>query len=495
MFIEKLIKVLNIIVYMDEFKWRKHVTWDNPEEIEAKYEELSLKIDNVLKPLTISEIQTTKQQKTLEKMMTSGENLRTELDLLTKQQPRTPSRSLQKKHEKLVFEMKDMQSQCGDLAWTDVITNTDVRMFLEQYFPNSVTIATVDFLAFLEFEFPQYMNSESVKDELVHMLTVENKPNSISLNALELLTRDSGLERFMKMIFNRVDESIKENKAQINEEILQHVTEIKEMLDKKSAELDKRESKLSIREHKLDRLESVILTETKEKLEKTANSIKEKLTKEINLQMKRMQGLERNISDMIKLARSKQQTLTRSELSMKNSGGDSGFNKYKARISSLEKSNECMKTKLSLLELETKADKQTIAKLTDEISRIKARSSMLEQSLSAKSKPEPEKPIEVPVIKEEPIKETIKIIAETELIFSLITTLLNCCKITLPVLHGPPSPKSTSNKLSILEDSDSSLGEIFFPAFNILVPGLIECVPYIYKLKAKNEQVILLKFL
>ena len=192
---------------MDEFKWRKHVTWDNPEEIEAKYEELSLKIDNVLKPLTISEIQTTKQQKTLEKMMTSGENLRTELDLLTKQQPRTPSRSLQKKHEKLVFEMKDMQSQCGDLAWTDVITNTDVRMFLEQYFPNSVTIATVDFLAFLEFEFPQYMNSESVKDELVHMLTVENKPNSISLNALELLTRVSVLERFMKMIFNRVDES------------------------------------------------------------------------------------------------------------------------------------------------------------------------------------------------------------------------------------------------------------------------------------------------
>ena len=485
---------------MEESRWRKHVTWDDPEEIEAKYEELSSKIDNVLNPLSISDIQTSAlREKGIEKIKASGENLRKELDLISSsQKQRTPSKSLQQKHEKLVSEMKDMQSQCGELSWTDIISNSEVRSFLEQYFPKAYKISTTDFLAFLEFEYPHYIDSSSIKEELISMLALDKKSGCISLNALELLTRDCGLEQYIQQIFERVDESIKESKAQINNEILQEVTEIKEMLDLKSIELDKREAKIISRENKLIKLENTLITEFREKIEKMAAQVKDKLSKEINAQMKRMQGLERNINDMIKLARSKQQILTRSELSMKNSGSESASGKFKARIVSLEKSNECMKTKLSLLELESKSDKITISKLSDDLQRIKARNSMLEQSLTTAKKAEPEKSIEMPPVVEkkvEPPKVVLSIMPEILLVFSIISTLITCCRMTLPIVHSPPSPRSISHKASIMEECDTTLGELFFPAFNVLIPGLIESVPFIYKMKKKDEQTVLIKFL
>ena len=332
---------------MEESRWRKHVTWDDPDEISAKYEELSSKIDTVLKPLSISEFQAASlRDKGICDLKPSSNSLRRELDILsTNSQPRTPSKTLQKRHEKLVSEMKDIQSHSSSLSWLDVITNPETRAFLEQYFPKSSRISNTDFLAFLEFEFPHYVNSEAVKEEIITMLSLDQSSGCISLNALELLSRSQGLEEAIKQIYMRVDENIQENKELINSEILQEVTEIKEMLDCKSIELDKREARVLARENKLLRLESTLLSEFKEKLEKTAAGVKDKLAKEINVQMKRMQGLERNISDMIKLARSKQQVLSRSELSMKNSGTDSTAGKLKSRIAGLEKSNECLKTK------------------------------------------------------------------------------------------------------------------------------------------------------
>ena len=487
---------------MEESRWRKHVTWDDPDEISAKYEELSSKIDTVLKPLSISEFQAASlRDKGICDLKPSSNSLRRELDILsTNSQPRTPSKTLQKRHEKLVSEMKDIQSHSSSLSWLDVITNPETRAFLEQYFPKSSRISNTDFLAFLEFEFPHYVNSEAVKEEIITMLSLDQSSGCISLNALELLSRSQGLEEAIKQIYMRVDENIQENKELINSEILQEVTEIKEMLDCKSIELDKREARVLARENKLLRLESTLLSEFKEKLEKTAAGVKDKLAKEINVQMKRMQGLERNISDMIKLARSKQQVLSRSELSMKNSGTDSTAGKLKSRIAGLEKSNECLKTKLSVLELESKADKMTINKLNEEHQRIKARSSMLEQSLATAKKAEPEKPIEIMIpVKEEPKKtdsEVISMSPELSLVLSITSVLINCCRVTLPVVHGPPSPRSISAKTSIMEDpAETSLGEIFFPAFNVLVPSLAEVLPFVYKLKKKEDQEVLVKFL
>lgn len=475
---------------MEESRWKKHVTWDDPDEIEAKYEELSNKVDNYLYPLTISEIM---PSETTEKKI--GDTLRKELEEISSGQLRTPSKSLQKRHEKLVEEMKDVRSQCADLNWLDVITDPDTRSFLGQYFPKSSKISTTDFLAFLEFEFPHYL-CNAVKEEITSLLALEKKSGCISINALELLTRGQGLEDFVKQIFIQVDEGVKEEKELINNEILQEVTEIKEMLDLKSLELDKREARILARENKILRLENNLMSEFQEKLEKMSMQAKEKVSKEISIQMKRMQGLERNLSDMIKLARSKQQVLTRSELSLKASGSENASGKFKSRIAGLEKSNECLKTKLSILELESKSDKITITKLSDELQRLKARSSMLEQSLASSKRPEPEKPIEVPVILKVEPKEKMIFTCEIALVLSITSTLISCCRLTLPVLHAPSSPRSITIKPSVFEEfNDSSIGEVFFPAFNILVPSLTEAIPYVYKLKKREEQANIVKFM
>lgn len=469
---------------MEESRWRKHVTWDDPEEIEAKYEELSSKIENVLNPMSLSEFKSG-----IEGLKSTSTGLKEEFDSGRK----GPSQILQKKHEKIVFEIKDVQSKSGELHWTDIITHSSVKEFLKQYFPKSGKILTNEFLGFLEFEFPSYLASESVRDEIVNLLSVDKGSKFISINALQLLTRDIGLDEFVEQIYERVDDSLRESKAVINEQILQEVTEIKDILDSRSIDLDKRESKLAARESKLLKLENMLLTDFKEKLEKQAAAVRDKLSKEINTQMKRLQGLERNINDLVKLARSKQQSLTRSELSLKSSSASDTASKLKARISSLEKSNECLKTKLSILELENKTDKANISKLTEELTRVKARSSMLEQSLSSAKKPEPEKPVEVSVVKEEPEKK-VQVKNDPGLFLSLLATFIKCCKLTLPVFHAPNSPRSVSHKVSMIEE-ESSIGEMFFPAFNKLVPSLVECAPYIQKLKNKEDQVEIVDFL
>lgn len=470
---------------MEESRWRKHVTWDDPEEIEAKYEELSSKIDNVLNPMSLSEFKSG-----IEGLKDSSIGMREQLDSSRK----GPSELLQKKHEKIVFEIKDVQSKSTELHWSDIVTHGSVKEFLKQYFPKSGKILKNEFLGFLEFEFPNFLASEEVREELGNLLSVDRGSKYISINALQLLTRDNGLEGFIEQIFERVDDSLKESKAVINEQILQEVTEIKDILDSRSIELDKRESKIAARESKLLKLENMLLTEFKEKLEKQASVVKEKLSKDINVQMKRLQGLERNVNDLVKLARSKQQSLTRSELSMKSSSSSDTTAKLKARISSLEKSNECLKTKLSILELESKTDKSSIVKLTEELNRLKARSSMLEQSLSSAKKPEPEKPAEIIVVKEEPEKK-VQVQNDSSLFLSLLATFIKCCKLTLPVIHAPGSPKSVSHKVSMIEDEESSIGELFFPAFNKLVPSLVECAPFIQKLKNKEDQIEIVDFL
>lgn len=483
---------------MEESTWRKHVSWNDPEEFEAKYEMISSKVDNALKPFSISDFTADPSQgKDFSKSKISNESLKKELNYLSgSQKPSTPSKNLQKKHEKISNEIKDMQKQSNDLMWSDIITHPQVTEFMKRYFPRSYKILCSDFLSFLQYEYPHLVADDDVKDEIISMLTVDQNSEYISLNALQLSTRDYGLESFLQQLNTRLEDSFKESKAQINEQIIQEVTEIKEMLDSRSVELEKKEAKLLARENKILRIENTLATEFRDKLEKLASSTREKLMKDLNGQMKRLQGLERNVNDMIKLARSKQQVLTRSELSMKASGSEnSSVNKFKARITSLEKSNEVLKTKLSILEMESKADKATISRLSEELNRVKARSSMLEVSLSSMKKPETEKIVEVPVmIKEEPEKKNIQKITGLEVLvpLSLMNTLLQCCQVTLPVLHMPSSPKS--HKASVFEEDGMTLGELFFPAFNKIVPCIVECIPFIHKLKKKDEQSNLIKF-
>lgn len=483
---------------MEESRWQKHITWDDPEEIEARYKELSSKFDKGINPFSFSEFKLSQGLK------------HEDLSFNEDSSQRPPSRVLQKKHEKIVNDMKEVSKSNADLHWSDIITHVSVQEFLKQYFAKNTKILTNEFLGYLEFEFPNLVNSLEVRDKLLSLLSVDRNSKYVSLNALEVATREFGLEEMIQNVAFDVEDSMKESKAVIHEQILKELTEAQEILESRKADLDKREAGLVARETKVLRAENKMMVEFREKIEKMAASAKEKVAKEVNAQMRRLQGLERNVNDLVKLARNKQQTLTRSELSVKSTAGDNA-SKYKARISSLEKSNEVLKTKLSILELETKSDKSTIQKLNDELSRLRARSSMLEQSLSSSSrrldsekqdrldksslndKSNPSDKSEIQAIKEEPEKKQ-KIVYESGIFISLLSTIIKCCKLTLPVIQAPGSPRSVSQRLSIIEE-DLNLGEVFFPAFNKIVPNLIESFPFIHKHKNKEDQLEILNFL
>ena len=482
---------------MEESRWQKHITWDDPEEIEARYKELSSKFDKGINPFSFSEFKLSQGLKhedlSFNEASSSGQ--------------RPPSRVLQIKHDKIVNDMKEVSKSNGELHWTDIITHESVKDFLKQYFSKNTKILTNEFLGYLEFEFPGAVNSLEVRDKLLALLSVDKNSKYVSLNALEVATRDFGLEEMIQNVAFEVEDSMKESKAVIHEQILKELTEAQEILEARKADLDKREAALTARETKVLRAENKMMVEFREKVEKMAASAKDKVAKDLNGQMRRLQGLERNVNDLVKLARNKQQTLTRSELSVKSTAGDNA-SKFKARISSLEKSNEVLKTKLSILELETKSDKSTIQKLNDELSRLRARSSMLEQSLNSSSRrldsekqeraEKPEKPnqgdrSEIATIKEEPEKKQ-KVVYEAGIFISLLSVIIKCCKLTLPVIQAPGSPRSVSQRLSIMEE-DLNLGEVFFPAFNKIIPGLVESFPFIHKHKNREDQLEILNFL
>ena len=465
---------------------------DDPDEIEARYEELSSKIDQGFNPFTFSEFKLTQGLK--------FEDLRLDEDLSDVE--KSLGRVLQGKAGRAENDVKERKKGRERLDWTDVITHASVKGFLRQYFPNDAKISKNEFLGYLEFEFPNLITSAEVKERLFDSLSADEASKFVSFSALEIATRDAGLEFMIKNIAFDVENSLKESKAAIHEQILKELTEAHKILEWRKEELDKRENLLVDRETKVLRIENKFMVEFREKIEKMAAEVKEKIAKEVTAQMKRLQGLERNVNDMVKMARTQKQNLTRPELMSKTSGVESA-SKLKSRISSLEKSNEVLKTKLSILELEIRSDKSTIQKLSEDLSRLRKRNSILEQTLASPAhRLDPEKPDrvekletstikpEVSAIKQEPEKKP-SMNNEPTIFITLVSMLLNNFRLSI---SAPDNKKSSSQRLSIIKE-EFPLIEAFFPAFNKLVPTLIEAFPFIHKHKNKKDQLQILNFL
>ena len=483
---------------MEDSQLHREDYLDDFDEIEARYEELSSKIDQGLNPFSFSELKFVKGLR--------FEDLRLEKDFSDEDKSmsrvlgiKSKSKSKSKSKE-LVKDVAGIGKVKEEGYWTDIITHVSVKDFLRQYFKDGVGILKKEFLGYLEFEFPNLVTSNEVKDRLRDLLSADKNSKFVSLNALEVATRDVGLELMVKNIAFDVEGKMIESKAVIHEEILKELTEAHEILECRKRDLDKREDALVDRETKVLRFENKFMVEFKEKTEKMAAEVKDKIAKEVGVQMKRLQGLERNVNEMIKMARTKQQTLTKSELGVKSNTVESA-SKLKSRISSLEKSNEVLKTKLSVLELELKTSKSTVQKLNEDLSRLRTRNSILEQTLiSSTRRPDPEKPEKLEAsnlfnksgtltAKQEPDKKP-SIVNEPGIFINLISILLNYSKLSNP---DSDSKRSLNQGLSIINEN-FHLIEVFSPAFNKLVPALIETFPFIHKHKNKKDLLQILNF-
>ncbi|CAG9324495.1 unnamed protein product [Blepharisma stoltei] len=495
----------------------KRVSWKQSKDLSSQYNELASKFDNAIKPLTLEEINSKNRfpQMVWERMDSadnikkSSEHLRRELELISSKKERDfqsqkgPSESMWKKHEKLLEELesdsellpkpKNSMQKSSKLSFLDVISNHEVKEFMKKYYKESDEITTKEFIDCLEFEYPLLMDTEGIKEELAQILSIGGQ-KTISLNALEIFTRDQGLENSIAALKTQIIENIQDSKKQINAQIVDELMDIKDALDIKSQELDQREEEVSFKEKEILDREENLMSDIQERVLTYANQAREKIKSEINVQLKRLKSLEETVSDKLKLLKSKlEPKKTGTDFSKSQ---DANANKYKARIQSLEKSNEHLKNKLNTIEAESKNDKNAILKLQEEISRLKSRNSMLEQSVMQKSKIiEPEKVVTpTPITVEKESTKLISMTPELSISINTIYTLLNCSRLTVSYIAAPSSPRSVaSHRTSIItDDVQGNIGEIYYPSFNTLAPQLIELLPFIDKLKNCQAQFTML---
>ncbi|KRX07908.1 hypothetical protein PPERSA_10296 [Pseudocohnilembus persalinus] len=288
----------------------------------------------------------------------------------------------------------------------EMIADQETRDFLDKYFPESSYVQSEDYLqqiSSLEFtskilkEFPELLkkygdlNSEDSNLFLTQFLSciqnnfTTNDENVISLNALDLQTRQIGFTKKIIQLVQEVEQMIKlqekienQNKSQQSLEISSHIQNellsIKEMLDNKKQNLQEQEKKLLFREKEIQQREKKlkeILRKEKEQLQKVLEDVgKERLTQVT----KRVNMLERNLTNKIKLLENKSK-----EIKQLKSQKITTDEKQKAKIAGLQKNSDFLQAKCQDLEKKMQKEKEENLILQNKIEALNKRIVFLEQ--------------------------------------------------------------------------------------------------------------------
>lgn len=363
---------------------------------------------------------------------------------------------------------------------------------------------------------------DEIADELFEIRELlESKNQELKFREDELFDKEEELTRREHEEFTqREDELIKTVEQELYQresDLLRKEEELKEYrdkLDRRSKDLKAKEEELNRKDREIKKKEDEFYDVLESDAAKFTNEAIKIAKQEVNKHIKRLTMLERSVSDKILIVKTKQQILTQSKSSsLMQSRSSESSAKLKVRIVALERSNEHMKAKLQSSESELKAEKQNTARLTEEQGRIKARCSMLEQSLLAlrnrQDEEEASQPIvKLPEVKEDPQSHSIKLTDEMNLFFKSLHSVLQSIRLTIPlysISHRTPGTsrisgytgntgQSNLSRLSSNEESRSiSLGELLYPNFNTLIPQFIEMLPFLNKLKNSDIQSTILQ--
>jgi hypothetical protein len=490
----------------------RHVRWNDSLGYKSKYEDLSLRISRVLgtdRSLKTDELDESLQQsvRRLEKVKESSALLHQEAtklslsrgeDVLALSQARP--KFIDSDEEDYSFSIRHKVKASRQLQAADVISNPEVLEFIEHHFRGKSVIKTSQFIASLEFEFPELLESSQVKQDLEEVLSLDADKHTISLNALEIFTRDKGLQASVGEL---AEGSIKQelnDKTELNQAILEELMQLKEMLETKSAAQEAKEQDLKDWEEQLDRREKSLVEEVAGQVEALYKQHALKIKQESTALMKRMGAMERAVSDQLKLIKAKQQLLaSKEQAAFKSPLSEQLGSKNKARIQGLEKTQEFMKGRVAALEREVAQARQQVTKLTEELARAKARNAMLEQSLNDR-KTRPVEISEVPKAPQSPQKEEpVKPSGEIQLSLKTLHNLLSCLRLTLPLYCQPVKSQSLSasvmsvkSSLTAADEVKGFLGEILYPSFNGVVCGFVELLPFVFKSKRPDVQLTIL---
>lgn len=355
----------------------------------------------------------------------------------------------------------------SSLCLEDILTSPETLDFLHHYLPDQTLIPTTEFLSCLALDFPHFTQIPGFAEELITRITVD--PEFISLNRLQIFTQEKGLAGALNSLAEELDETKHREKEDFQARIVEEMTDLNELLTRKSKELAAKEALFETKNNELKLKEQKITSQIQGKLEETAEKCLNQVTSKIAIEMKKLQNLEKNINDHFRALRNKSKSLEKINAEKPKNEENS---RLKTRLSALEKSNEYLKMKNSALEDELNTYKSQIQRFSDEIGKIKAKNLHLEQILQD-FRAEKSKTIEKEVIL--PIQETVK----TEEI--TINTEIRCLLSVIKSLIG----NFNDNLKDFTGKNAGKTAEIA----RELVPKVVEILPICVKTEG-NEAIL-----
>ncbi|CDW72779.1 UNKNOWN [Stylonychia lemnae] len=339
----------------------------------------------------------------------------------------SPNQSKTVTHSELDSEFDDLKSDIGGeesiLNIKDHLTNQQTLNFWKRYFTeNCMNVNVENFYEAVQQEFfistiqPvidkqdfQVNQKEFIKDlqlEIVRKVSIDEQ--KVSLNALELFTRERGIE---KCINECAIECILKQKAsrsiQLNDTIVQELMDVKNMLEVKSKQIEQREREIKIKEQELQQYKQNIIAFVREEILVQQKESENKINRAYNEIQKKFSQAERNVQNKIKLFQKEKTTdLKQSSLKQsqaKQSQGQNSEKLLKARIQNLEKSYEQIKLKCSIIEEEKLKLEENNKKLSENLERHKIQRKIeKEQYESLQSSIKEQKMSRVEVIEQSP---------------------------------------------------------------------------------------------
>lgn len=324
-----------------------------------------------------------------------------------------------------------------------------------------------------------------------------NNQYQISLNALEIFTKENGLKYSVIEILEDIRKKMEKiQKEEIDQLVFDEINIIKEMLEKKNKELNEKEKNLinyereiCERENKLQEIFDNLSQNSKMKLE---NFFKEQMS-QMN---KRIYLAEKNLKSKLKLIESK---IKEKKTLIQESSTKKDDLKYKSKIQSLEKNNEFLKLKIQELEKKIVQEKENSQLLSNKMNKITLKNTNQEKIIKdlQKSTQSQENNIsqsnllmknsEIVEKEENSNEEGERIVSKRTVIkknsddsiilFNLFEGISSSLKTTLPIFLREENETSLNDE----ETKNFDLGSIFYPNFNKIVCNLIEMAPIINK--------------
>ncbi|CAD8119091.1 unnamed protein product [Paramecium sonneborni] len=298
------------------------------------------------------------------------ENRLNQLDQTEQSRPTLDKSSfLNKQYAKYIEKGSDLQLSKVDCIdpEEDVCTHKQTKSLL-----NFIKGRPVKFTEFYKILLQEYsIEFQNAEQKLQFKENLKNKivtvdPNIVSLNALQLCTRDKGIKGLIEEIAEETYQDInRKEKQKINNEIVDELENVKQLLEKKQVQQIKKEKELVEYEYSLQKFKSEMSNSIQQVYEILSKMMEEQYQSKLSNLNKKFNNLEHQLKSKVKIIE-----LKGSSIQKNNSAYGQEIQKLKQRNGLLEKQVESQKVRILELEKKLSLEKDNTIQLQKKLEKV-----------------------------------------------------------------------------------------------------------------------------